>query len=53
MNIYEDINNAINNNTAAVLCIVINTEGSTPRKAGSKMLVLLTAQLLVVLVAEA
>jgi xanthine dehydrogenase accessory factor len=39
MNIYEDINNAINNNTAAVLCIVINTEGSTPRKAGSKMLV--------------
>lgn len=39
MNFYDDISDTINNNVAAVLCIIIDTDGSTPRKPGSKMLV--------------
>lgn len=39
MNFFEEISEKINNNVAAVLCIIIGAEGSTPRKPGSKMLV--------------
>ena len=39
MNFFDDISDTINNNVAAVLCIIIGAEGSTPRKPGSKMLV--------------
>jgi len=39
MNFFTDISETINNNIAAVLCIIIGAEGSTPRKPGSKMLV--------------
>ncbi|MGD9493404.1 MAG: XdhC family protein [Bacteroidales bacterium] len=39
MNFFNDISETINNNIAAVLCIIIGAEGSTPRKPGSKMLV--------------
>ncbi|MPM08220.1 hypothetical protein SDC9_54532 [bioreactor metagenome] len=39
MNFFEEISETINNNVAAVLCIIIGAEGSTPRKPGSKMLV--------------
>jgi len=39
MNFFNNISETINNNVAAVLCIVIGAEGSTPRKPGSKMMV--------------
>jgi len=39
MNFYSEISNCIQNNKTAVLCVITQTEGSTPRKAGSKMLV--------------
>jgi xanthine dehydrogenase accessory factor len=37
--IFNDLKNCIEQGIPAVLCIVIGTTGSTPRKAGSKMLV--------------
>lgn len=37
--IYIDLKNVIEQGTPAVLCIVTDTSGSTPRKAGSKMIV--------------
>ncbi|PKP03903.1 MAG: hypothetical protein CVU11_06565 [Bacteroidetes bacterium HGW-Bacteroidetes-6] len=39
MNFFNEISEAINSGKAAVLCVVIGAEGSTPRKPGSKMLV--------------
>lgn len=39
MNIFQDISDCLNSGKASVLCIVTATEGSTPRKSGSKMLV--------------
>ena len=38
-NIFLEINNCINAGKKAALCIVVNTNGSTPRKAGAKMIV--------------
>ncbi len=38
--IYNDLKKLIEQEIPAVLCLVTNTSGSTPRKAGSKMLVL-------------
>ncbi len=40
MNFFNEISETINSGKAAVLCVVIGAEGSTPRKPGSKMLVL-------------
>jgi xanthine dehydrogenase accessory factor len=37
--IYQEIANIENSNRPAALCIVISTQGSSPRKAGSKMIV--------------
>ncbi len=37
--IYQEISNIENTNKPAALCIVISTQGSSPRKAGSKMIV--------------
>lgn len=37
--IYEKIIEAINSRQVCALCTIVKTEGSTPRKAGSKMLV--------------
>jgi xanthine dehydrogenase accessory factor len=39
MNIYSEIYRAIEENKPAILCIVTHTQGSSPRKAGAKMLV--------------
>jgi len=39
MNIYNELSEAIRQNKDAVLCIVTETTGSSPRKAGSKMIV--------------
>ena len=39
MNIFQDISDCLNSGKAGVLCIITATEGSTPRKSGSKMLV--------------
>ncbi|PLW92368.1 MAG: hypothetical protein C0592_11150 [Marinilabiliales bacterium] len=39
MNFYSEIAACIQNNKSAVLCVITQTEGSTPRKASSKMLV--------------
>jgi len=38
-NIYENIIDLKKNNLKAVLCTVVDTKGSTPRKSGSKMIV--------------
>jgi len=38
-NIYIDIQDIIKQHQTSALCIVISTSGSTPRKAGSKMIV--------------
>ncbi len=40
MNIYNQLSQTINNDRQVVLCLVTKTTGSTPRHAGSKMLVL-------------
>jgi len=37
--IFDDLKNVIEQSIPAVLCVVTETTGSTPRKAGSKMLV--------------
>jgi len=37
--IYQEIANCEKENKAVALCVIISTTGSTPRKAGSKMLV--------------
>jgi len=39
MNIYHQISELIKENKAAVLCVITATTGSSPRKAGSKMIV--------------
>ncbi len=39
MNIYAEIEKAIKNGLDVVLCSIIHTKGSTPRKVGAKMLV--------------
>jgi xanthine dehydrogenase accessory factor len=39
MNIYSQLNQIMLENRAAVLCIITHTSGSSPRKAGSKMIV--------------
>ena len=39
MNIFSELNEIEANSLTAVLCIVTNTRGSTPRHAGSKMIV--------------
>ncbi len=39
-NIYSELNELIKSGKNAALCVVIETKGSTPRKAGSKMIVL-------------
>lgn len=39
INLYEIISESIKNGKSAALCTITNTQGSTPRKAGSKMLV--------------
>lgn len=39
MNIYNEVSECIQQNKTAVLCVITQTEGSTPRKAASKMLV--------------
>ncbi|MCK9612069.1 MAG: xanthine dehydrogenase accessory protein XdhC [Bacteroidales bacterium] len=39
MNIYQQISALISQNKEAVVCIITETTGSSPRKAGSKMLV--------------
>ena len=38
-NIYSELNELIKSGKNAALCIVVETKGSTPRKAGSKMIV--------------
>jgi len=38
-NIYSELNETIKSGKSAALCVVIETKGSTPRKAGSKMIV--------------
>lgn len=40
MNIYEKISELIAANTPCTFCTIVKTKGSTPRKAGSKMIVL-------------
>ncbi|MCO5275479.1 MAG: xanthine dehydrogenase accessory protein XdhC [Flavobacteriales bacterium] len=39
MDIHKEIEHARSEGTAAALCIVVQTKGSTPRKAGARMLV--------------
>ncbi len=39
MNIYQQISEAQQSNTDCVFCVITDTKGSSPRKAGSKMLV--------------
>lgn len=39
-NIYSELNELIKSGKNAALCVVVETKGSTPRKAGSKMIVL-------------
>jgi len=38
-NIYSELNELIKSGKNAALCVVVETKGSTPRKAGSKMIV--------------
>ena len=45
-NIYIDIENVIKKRLKSALCIVTETKGSTPRKAGSKMIVFTNGQIL-------
>ena len=40
MNFYHQLNQLILENKEAVMCIITHTSGSSPRKAGSKMIVL-------------
>lgn len=40
MNIYTEIEQIRKRGESAALCIIVNTKGSTPRKAGAKMIVL-------------
>ncbi|OFX43124.1 MAG: hypothetical protein A2046_13165 [Bacteroidetes bacterium GWA2_30_7] len=37
--IFQKISEGINENNSSALCIVVNSQGSTPRKAGAKMIV--------------
>lgn len=39
MNLLKEIENIKRTNTKAVLCIIVQTKGSTPRKVGAKMIV--------------
>lgn len=45
LELIDDLNNLEKNRIPAVLCIVISTSGSTPRKAGSKMIVFQDGQI--------
>jgi xanthine dehydrogenase accessory factor len=45
MNIYDDISEVLCSGKDAVLCTIIFTQGSVPRKAGSKMLVFADRQI--------
>lgn len=44
MNIYQSVARVIEKGESAVLCTVVETSGSTPRHAGSKMLVSVSGQ---------
>jgi len=46
MNIFNEIHELTAKNIPFTFCVVIDTEGSTPRKAGSKMLVLIDGAIL-------